>query len=199
MAMKNFITVTLFLLLTVAAQAQDERLRFGAKAGINIASISDDPNIVDSDAGVSTEVGIFGRVGEGLYVQPGLDFVSKKVTLQRLSQPRPGENDAVSIRYIRVPVLVGLETEYGGTGISHLRFMAGPAFNYAVGVRNNNLDVRRRDVRKAQFSLSGGVGIDFLHILELALMYHHGISMVFNDSGADGKYRNFSLTLGISI
>jgi hypothetical protein len=197
--MKNFVPIIFLLLLGVTAHAQDERLRLGAKVGINIATISDDPTIVDSDAGVGTEVGIFGRIGEGFYVQPGLDYVSNKVTLQRLAQPRPGENDAVSIRYIRVPVLVGLETDYEGGGISHLRFMAGPAFNYAVGVGDNNLDVRRRDVRKAQFSLSGGLGIDLFHILELGVMYHHGISTVFNNSGADGKYRNFSLTLGFSI
>lgn len=197
--MKNFTLLLLFILTVFTAQAQNEDLRLGAKAGFTLANISDDRTIVDSDAGVSSEFGVFARIGEGLYIQTGLDLVSNKVTLGRVVQPRPGERDIFTVRYLRAPVHVGLETDYEGAGISRLRFMAGPAFNYALGVKDNNLDIHRRNIRKAQFSLSGGIGIAVLRIVELDLMYHHGISKVFNDDNADGKYRNFSLTLGFSL
>lgn len=199
--MKNTLLLLLFLSLTFTAASQDTNIDLGAKIGLNISNISKDPSLVDESAGLGTEFGLFARIGERFFVQPGVDFVNNKLTIQRTVQPRPGETDEVRFRYFRAPVLLGWESDYQNRngGSIPFRLMAGPSFAYNIGVSDNNLDVRRRDVRNAQFALHGGVGIKLLRFVELDLMYTHGLTTVFNDSGADGKFRNFSLTVGFSI
>ena len=199
--MKNALLLLLFLSLTFTAAAQDTNIDLGAKIGINISNISSDPSLVEESAEVGTEFGVFARIGDRFYVQPGIDFVNNKLNIQRTVQPRPGETDEVRFRYFRAPVLLGWESDYQNRngGSIPFRLMAGPSFAYNIGVSDNNLDVRRRDVRNAQFALHGGVGIKLLRLIELDLLYTHGLTTVFNDSGADGKFRNFSLTVGFSI
>lgn len=192
--------IALVVALNGPALAQNDgpELRWGAKAGLNLATISDDAGLQDKDTGLGTEFGIYGRIGERFYVQPGLDFVTYKTHIIRTVQPRPGERDAFVTHYLRVPALVGYRSTYNGKVLSHLRFFAGPAFAFNVGVKDNNLAVRRRDVRNAQFSLNGGAGFD-IRFLNVDVTYHHGVSTVFNNDDSDGKIRAFSLTAGVAF
>jgi hypothetical protein len=200
--MKTTTLLLLFVFATISLSAQDSPIKLGGKFGFNVSNLSSDPTLVEQSSGVGTEFGAFARIGNRFYVQPGVDFVSNKMTLQRVIQPRSGERDEVRLRYFRAPVLVGMESAYTNPlrgGSATFRVMAGPSFGYNVGVGDNNLDVRRRNIRNAQFALHGGVGITLIRFLELDVMYNHGLNTVFNDNNADGKFRNFSLTLGFSI
>jgi hypothetical protein len=200
--MKTTTLFLLFLCVTLGLSAQDTSIKLGGKLGLNFTNISNDPTLVESSAGIGTEAGAFARIGQRLFVQPGVDYISNKVTLQRSVQPRSGENDVVRLRYFRAPVLVGMENSYTGRrrgGPTTVRFMAGPSFGYNLGVGDNNLDVRRRNLRNAQFALHGGVGISLLRFLEFDLMYSHGLTTVFNENNANGKFRNFSMTVGFRI
>lgn len=202
--MKKATLLLLFFctILNVSAQDRETPIKLGGKFGINIAKISDDPTLVEESAGVGMEFGAFARIGNRFYVQPGVDFVSNKVTIQRTVQPRSGERDEVRLRYFRMPVLLGIESSYANRrrgGTIPFRVMAGPSFGYNVGVSDNNLDVRRRNIRNAQFALHGGLGIKLLRFVELDLMYNHGLTSVFNENNAEGKFRNFSATIGFSI
>lgn len=199
--MKKTLLLLLFFSFIFTASAQDNNIDLGAKLGFNISNISKDPTLVEESAGVGTEFGVFARIGERFYVQPGIDFVNNKLTIQRTVQPRSGERDEVRFRYFRAPVLLGWVSDYQkrSGGSIPFRMMAGPSFAYNIGVSDNNLDVRRRHVRNAQFALHGGIGIKLLRLIELDLMYTHGLTSVFNDDAADGKFRNFSLTVGFSI
>ncbi|MER2997020.1 outer membrane beta-barrel protein [Pontibacter populi] len=203
--MKKTLLISGIILLTIApltqmlAQDDDQpNLRLGAKIGANLYSISDDPGLVDDDTGLGTEFGIYGRIGDRFYVQPGLDFVSYKAHVIRTVQPRPDERDAFVARYMRVPVLIGYRSTYDGSVLSHIRYFAGPSFAFNVGVKDNNLALRRKDVRNAQFALSGGLGFD-VRFLALDVTYHYGISTVLNDDDAEGKGRALSLTLGFAF
>lgn len=201
--MKKTTLLFCFLLsIPFGLYAQSTPIKLGGKLGMNIANISADPTLVNRSSGVGTDFGAFARIGNRFYVQPGVDLVNNKVTIQRTVQPRSGENDEVRFRYFRAPVLLGLESAYQNRrrgGSTTFRVMAGPSFGYNIGVSDNNLDVRRRNVRNAQFALHGGVGIKVLRFLELDLMYNHGLNTVFNDNNADGRFRNFSATVGFSI
>ncbi|QCR23231.1 outer membrane beta-barrel protein [Pontibacter sp. SGAir0037] len=177
-------------------------VRYGIRAGLNAANITDDPTVVDANAGIGTEFGIFARIGQRFYVQPGVDFVNNSINIIRASQPRQGERDEVVVRFIRLPVLVGLQTQSQQFGrnrsFSRYRLSVGPSFAFGVGVSDNNLDVRRRNVTNAQFALNGGIGVDIWRF-GVDVMYHHGLSNVFNDNTATGKYRNFSLALSLVL
>lgn len=186
------------LLLPAMAQEDDRKFKLGAKVGVNLYNVSDDPGLMDTDTGLSSEFGIFGRIGERFYLQTGLDFVNYKMHAIRTVQPRPGERDVVVGRYLRVPVQVGLRTSYDGSVISHLRFYGGPASLFNVGVKDNNLALRRRDVRNAQFALTGGFGID-IRFVSLDVTYLHGLSTVLNNDDSEGKARAFGLTLGFAL
>ena len=95
-------------------------------------------------------------------------------------------------------MLVGFRSTYDGNILSHIRYFAGPSFAFNVGVKDNNLDLRRKDIRNAQFALNGGVGFD-ARFLALDLTYHYGFSTVLNDDNAEGKGRALSLTLGFAF
>lgn len=200
--MKRIILALVILLMAVQAQAQfstSDNLKFGLRAGLNVSTLSNDPNVTDSDAGVGTEFGIFGRIGERIYVQPGLDYVTHKVHAITTMQPRQGERDAIAVRLLRVPVLIGYRTLPGFGVITGKRFMAGPSIGFNVGVADNNLDVRWRNVNTIHYGLNAGAGIDFARIFSLDLMYHHGFNNVLDYNTSAGKFRTLSLGLGVSI
>ncbi len=178
-------------------------IKYGIRAGLNVANISDDPSITDQNAGIGTEFGVFARIGERFYIQPGADFVNHSINPVRL-----GERDEVVVRFIRLPLLVGLKSQsqqpqpqFGrnrSLNLTKFRVYAGPSFAFAVGVPNNNINIRRRDVSNAQFALNGGVGLDIWRF-GVDVMYHHGLSTVFSDDAAEGKYRNVSLALSLAL
>ncbi|AKD03784.1 outer membrane beta-barrel protein [Pontibacter korlensis] len=197
--MKRITLLTLLLISYFTAAAQDQpNLTVGAKAGINLYSISSDALVEDDDVGLSYEFGIYGRIGDRLFVQPELHFVSHKTHLITLTQPTPGERDAITVRYLRLPVLLGYRTDYDGRLASRVRFMAGPSISYAVSVADNNLNIQRNDIHNAQFALNGGVGFE-LWILHLDLMYNHYLTSFFNDGRSEGKGRAFSITAGLGF
>jgi len=198
--MKKSCTILLGLLaMAFGAAAQDEpELTIGARAGINIYSLTSDALVEDDDTGLSYEVGIYGRIGERLFVQPELNLVSHKTHLITRTQPRVGERDALTVRYLRIPVFLGYRTGYDGPVASQVRFMVGPSISYAFSVADNNIDVDRGDLHKAQFAINGGIGFE-VWILHLDLMYHHYLTSLFNDGRSEGKGRAFSLTAGIGF
>ena len=193
----TFYTLIFLYCIHAVAFAQDADVRWGGKAGLNLFSISEDEAIMESDAAVGSEFGLFGRIGETFYVQPELNFVSNKVFLEQGIQ-NATVNDGVVVRYMRFPVYLGYKTTYEGVGISHLRFMAGPSFAYALGVNDNALNIKRNDVRNAQFAFNGGAGID-VWLLSFDLIYHHSFSTFLNHDKAEGKGRSIALSAGISF
>ncbi|SFH00107.1 outer membrane beta-barrel protein [Pontibacter chinhatensis] len=200
--MKKIFTAFVFILtcsFTSRVLAQDNaELTIGAKAGINFYSLSSDALVEDDDTGLSYEFGIYGRIGDRFFVQPELNLVSHKTHLITRTQARVGERDALNVHYLRVPVLFGYRTDYNGAVASQIRFMVGPSISYAVGVADNRIDVKRNDLRNAQFALNGGVGFE-LWVFHLDLMYHHYLSTLFKDGRSEGKGRAFSLTAGLGF
>ncbi|MCX2741671.1 porin family protein [Pontibacter anaerobius] len=190
----------LFILAcTLPAAAQsDPELTIGAKAGINFYSLSSDDLVEDNDAGVGYELGIYGRIGEGIFVQPELNLVRYKTHLITRNQPRVGERDAVTVTYVRIPVLLGYRTDYDGMFVSRVRVMAGPSISYALSVADNNLNIQRKDIHNMQFALNGGVGFE-LWKLHLDLLYHHFFTSLLNDGRSEGKGRAFSVTAGLGF
>ncbi len=131
-------------------------------------------------------------------MQPELNLVSHKTHLITRVQPRVGERDALTVRYLRIPVLLGYRTDYDGGVASRIRFMAGPSISYAFSVADNNLAIERSDIHKAQFALNGGVGFE-LWLLHLDLQYHHYLTSLFNDGRSEGKGRAFSISAGLGF
>lgn len=198
--MKTMYTLFCLLLVIVAVQAQNNepRLRLGAKAGINLYTLGSDEQIVDDDTGLGYELGIFGRIGDRLYLQPGLEFVNYKLHAVTVDQPRLGERDALAVRYLRVPVMLGHYIGREGRFGTRLRAMVGPSYSFVLDVKDNNLAVGRGDLRNSQFALNGGLGYD-LWVLNIDLIYHHYLSTLFDASGAEGRGRAFSLSAGLSF
>lgn len=195
------IILPLACILFCCAQAFGQsgpKLTVGAKAGGNIYSLTSDALVEDDDTGLSYELGIYARIGERLFVQPELNWVSHKMHLITRTQTRVGERDDLTVRYLRIPVLFGYRTESEGIVASHIRLMAGPSISYAVSVADNNLDINRNDIHKVQFALNGGVGFE-LWLLNLDLLYHHYFTSLLNDGRSEGKGRAFSMTVGVGF
>ncbi|OKL39663.1 porin family protein [Pontibacter flavimaris] len=197
--MEIFTIIAFILVWGLPAVAQDEpKLTIGAKVGLNFYSLGSDELVEDDDTGLSYEFGVYGRIGERFFVQPELNLVSHKTHLITRTQTRVGERDALTVRYLRIPVLLGYRTDYSGPVASQVRFMVGPSISYAFAVADNNIDVSRSDLHKAQFALNGGIGFE-VWLLNLDLMYHHYLTSLFNDGRSSGKGRAFSISAGLGF
>lgn len=194
-----YLSLILCLCYSLPSLAQDnQELTIGVKAGINFYNISPDDLVEDDDTGLSTEFGVYGRIGDTFFVQPELNFVNHKVHLITLNQTRPGERDDVVVRYLRLPVYLGYRTGYDGPVFSKARFLLGPSVSYALGVADNNIGVERSDIHNVQFALNGGAGVE-LWLLRLDLMYHHYFTSLLNDGRSSGKGRAVSVTAALEF
>lgn len=180
------------------ADNEDKELQIGAYIGTNVFTITSDPGLRDSGMGLGWQLGLFARIGGSrLYIQPGVEYLSNTSSnVERPIAQGVTARDDLNLRYLKVPVTVGYKIQNPFSRDPHLRLLAGPSFAYNIGVKDNDLGIRRRDVRNAQFALNGGFGFD-LWIFNLDLMYHHNLNTVLNANNAEGKGRGVSVNAGL--
>lgn len=207
--MKTSVILLLLLTICFGAQAQytyDDYqydrvrrtpLKVGARAGVNAYTITDDPNLVDTDLSLGTQIGIYARFGGKFYVEPGLDYVTHSTNAERQLLTGTVE-DPLTVRSLRVPVLLGMRVIDRINSPFIFRVMFGPSVAYAVSMKDNDLDYTLGDVQNGQFALNGGIGVD-VWVLTFDLMYHHNTSRLLNASNAEGKGRAVSLSVGFRL
>ena len=197
-----------FTVLLVAVQLQAQ-LRFGAKAGVNLAKINIDYSnlgqTVKESAITSYHVGGFVefKALPMLFVQPGLELngLGGKVGVT------PDQEEA-NMMYLRVPIHLvtrlplGLGSVFAG---------AGSYFGYALsGTREANgikQDINfgnkpDDDFKKSDIGLSFLAGYQLKSGLNFSLGYQMGLSNNLPDDLAQvakAKNGNFSLSLGYSF
>lgn len=171
--MKKFLlSAVLLLAVCISARAQ---FNLGIKGGVNFSNMDAD-NFHNSNI-TGYQVGVFARIGGGLYLQPEA-YISSTGGNFDSYQNNTTYNGHVRFTNLDVPLLVGLR--FGPKNLN-LRVMAGPVYNYILNTNENfssNINGAFNDFghyNNSTFGYQAGVGID-LGALTIDGRYQGGLT-----------------------
>lgn len=137
---------------------------FGFKGGLNYSANGDyfesaSTNAETPDRNIGYHIGVFGKIGDKLYLRPELVYTATKSDY---------DSNAFSIKKIDVPLLVGLKV------IGPVSVFAGPSFQYILETDFEGIDI---DTIKNDFSVGFNFGVGFnLNKIGIDLRYERGFS-----------------------
>ena len=137
---------------------------FGFKGGLNYSANGDyfesaSTNAETPDRNIGYHIGVFGKIGDKLYLRPELVYTATKSDY---------DSDEFSIKKIDVPLLVGLKV------IGPISVFAGPSFQYILETEFEGIDI---DTVKNDFSVGFNFGVGFnLNKIGIDLRYERGFS-----------------------
>ncbi|OIQ29754.1 MAG: hypothetical protein BM564_06010 [Bacteroidetes bacterium MedPE-SWsnd-G2] len=160
---KLFLTGLVCLLFSIGSFAQGKS-GFGIKGGLNYNSNGDIVNSVtdaaeDPDGNVGFHLGVYGKIGRGIFFKPELMYTQTK------SDYSAGE---LTLKRIDAPLLVGFRL------IGPLNVFVGPAFQFIIDKNFENLNISDLD-DNITAGLHFGVGVN-LGNLGIDLRYERGFS-----------------------
>ncbi len=176
------IILSLGLLAGVAGVANAQEARFGIKAGVNLANVTNadvnsKKNLVGAAAGLMADFSFSDLISlhpEVLFSQKGVKF--------------EGGGNSIQVRrtYVDVPLLLRVKAD-------GLFFEAGPQVGFLAAqkyeINNNTISTSTNGVRKVDVGYIAGVGYQLPQGLELGVRYNGGISDI-NDPSGSTKIRN---------
>jgi hypothetical protein len=197
---KLLLTLGLFAAFTTISKAQLlPKVQFGAKAGVNLSSLSNNNGTFSSDNRAGYLAGFWARFGAiGFNFQPELYITSKNVDINNSNV----KVASAKFTSIDVPLLLG--GKIGAFGLGG-RFYAGPLLSFAINKDNNfgtavsqASSFRYKD---SNFALTAGAGVD-IRRLSIDLRYEAGLSkQEYFDGSTNYKTRVslFNLSLGYAF
>lgn len=204
--MKKLILSSIAILMASSLAAQ---IRFGAKAGVNMAKVNmsyTDPNQNRAESSVTSyHLGAYVefKALPKLFIQPGLELQGLGGQLDE----SPNETKINSM-YLRVPVHLVTRLNLGLGGIFA---GVGPYYGYALSGKSETAGVSEDlnfgnstndEFRRSDWGLSAMAGYQFMGGLNLAVGYQTSLGNVLPkdlDALAKAKNQNFSISLGYSI
>lgn len=162
--MKQVFYISLaFLVFTTFSQAQN-KFGFGFKGGVNYNSNGDYFESISSNAehpekSIGYHFGIFGKLGNKIFVKPELVYTSTKSEYN---------GDSFKMQKLDAPVLVGLKF------LKLLNVFVGPSFQYIIDTEFEGIDVSNIE-NDFTVGLNFGVGVSFNRI-GIDLRYERGFS-----------------------
>lgn len=203
-AMKKTI-ILLGVLGTLGAKAQ---FQVNPQAGLTFQSLTQAPDGINYKAQVGWQLGADARIGDRLFVQPGV-FLGRSVTAVTASAAAPGgAAGTVEVEDNLVRTNLKLRAQLGYRIIDSYQFdirvMLGPSYDVLMSVddRDGDLTWNKGDFNSGSFNIDAGIGFD-MGLFTLSPTASIGLSRVFKDDPAlseiDSKYISYGLTLGFNI
>lgn len=164
---KLVLLIAAALLLSLSSFAQTAT-GFGLKGGLNYNGNGDyfesiGSNAEHPDRNIGYHVGVFGKIGQKVYLRPELVYTKTKSDYR---------NDSFEMSKLDAPVLVGIKV------LGPLSVFGGPSFQYILDSEFDNISINNIE---NDFSVGLNFGIGFnLKKLGIDLRYERG----FNDNEA---------------
>lgn len=198
---KKTVIKKLFLTAAVAVSSLTFAQQFGAKAGMNVSTISDE-GFDDTKSKVGYYAGVFMNVpvSESFSIQPEVLYnnLGSKVTVSGTTY-----SSTLNLDYVAVPVMF----QYKATPQFYLE--AGPEFGFLVNAKHkldNGSSSIVRELDKEDFNsfnmgVGLGLGFDISKNVGLNARYVAGFSDITKESGpaADAKNKNNTFQVGLNI
>lgn len=196
----------LFLGLAVAASSLTFAQQFGAKAGANFSSISDE-GYEDAKGKTGFYAGVFmnAPLATNFSIQPEVLYnnMGSKTTSKILGQ---SVSSKLNLDYISVPVMF----QYNATPEFYLE--AGPQFSFLVSAKskiegNNNsttIELDKDNFNSFDFGMGLGAGYWFTPNIGINARYVAGFTDISKNGptdlpGADNKNRNNAFQVGLGF
>ena len=192
--MKKLLLFAAVAVLSFTA-VQSQNVRFGAKGGVNFASVNGD-GFDDADGVTGFQVGAVAKIGitELLAIQPELLF-----SAQGYSVDLPGDDVSVRLGYVNLPIMADF------TIVEGLSLQGGPQFGFNVvsGYKYDGDDYEDFEDEEGINTLDIGVGIGAQYVLPINLFFQAryviGISKIYEEVEGfqpEGKNSVISLSVG---
>jgi hypothetical protein len=194
--MKNLIIFS-FLFTVVGMSAQ---LEIRPAAGLIWASFED---VADLDFTTNTgySLGADLLIGSRVYIQPGLHYEGKRLTIDDVS----GTYD-LNMNRFTIPVMLGYRFFPMDNDWLNVRIFTGPTASFLLSVDDDEspLNIDRDDFSNATFDWNAGLGLD-LSIFFINAGYRFGLSDLFDEfdiggtNVSAGSYNVFYANAGLRI
>ncbi len=200
---KKTVIKKLFLTAAVAVSSLTFAQQFGAKAGMNVSTISDE-GFDDTKSKVGYYAGVFMNVpvSESFSIQPEVLYnnLGSKVSSTVLGTTY---SSTLNLDYVAVPVMF----QYKATPQFYLE--AGPEFGFLVNAKQKFdngsssivTELDKEDFNSFNMGVGLGLGFDISKNVGLNARYVAGFSDITKESGpaADAKNKNNAFQVGLNI
>lgn len=187
--MKKMLFVLCLMGVVVSLQAQ---LKFGAKVGLNISTLTGDVEDVKSKVGPLFGVFADYSISDKLSIQPELLFSMQGCKVESVYEDEEGSFDedfSIKLNYVIVPIMVKFYLVEG------LSLQAGPQLGFLTTAKADDEDMKD-DVNKFDLGLNIGAGYEMENGLGVGLRYNFGLTNVNKeDYMGDAKNGVFSFAL----
>lgn len=201
------ILVPLALLAVTTASAQ---FQLNPQLGVTFQNLTDAPQGAEYRANVGLVVGVDGRIGDALYIQPGVFFGRNATTVtypQPIADPNnPGATITTDIEDNLIRSVLKLRTMLGYKLVNEeqfkLRVAVGPSYDVlmSVDLRDDNIAWNQGDFKDGSFNVEAGLGLDIAFLtFEPGVAF--GLSRVFEENilvgDINSRYFTFYFTAGL--
>lgn len=179
--MKKVLFVAIITVLGLS-KVNAQKIKFGAKGGLNFASISGD-NTGNADYVTSFNFGLLAEI-------PISSKFSFQPELIHSGQGYSFNDNTIALNYLNVPLMGKYYLTKG------LSLEAGPQIGFLLSAKNDNTDVKSF-FNTVDFGANIGVGYKLDNGLNFSTRYNLGISDI-NNTDSSNKNRNgvFQLSIG---
>jgi len=193
-----------------AASSASAQFQLNPQLGVTFQNLTDAPEGAEYRANVGFLLGVDGRIGDALYIQPGVFFGRNATTVtypQPIEDPNnPGVNITTDIEDNLVRSVLKLRTMLGYKLVNEeqfkLRLAVGPSYDVLMStdLRDDKIDWNEGDFKQGSFNVEAGLGLDIAFLtFEPGVAF--GLSRVFEDNTVVGdinsRYFTFYFTVGI--
>jgi len=180
--MKKILLLAVFTALGFT-NVNAQEIKFGAKAGFNLASISGD-NTKDVDAVTSFNFGVLSEI-------PLSDKFSFQPELMYSGQGYSFKDHTVALSYLNIPLMGKYYVTKG------LSIEAGPQLGFLLSAKNESIDVKD-SFTTFDFGLNFGLGYKFKNGLNFGARYNLGLTDINNIDSSSAKNKNgvFQFSVG---
>ncbi|MDQ6527699.1 porin family protein [Flavobacterium sp. LHD-85] len=180
--MKKILLLAVFTVLGfVNINAQE--IKFGAKAGLNFATISED-NTENADFVTSYNIGIMSEIplSEKFSFQPEIMYSRQGYSFN---------NDVIAMNYLNIPLM---GKYYVTKGFS---LEAGPQIGFLLSAKNEKTDVKD-SFNTFDFGVNFGLGYKLENGLNFGVRYNLGLTDINNVDNSSIKNKNgvFQVSVG---
>ncbi|WP_166924885.1 porin family protein [Flavobacterium poyangense] len=180
--MKNFLVLAVVTVLGFT-NVNAQKIKFGAKGGLNFASVSGD-DTKGIDAVTAFNFGVLSEI-------PISDTFSFQPEVMYSGQGYSFNDNTVALNYLNIP-LMGKYYLTKGFSIE-----AGPQVGFLLSAKNEKTDVKK-SFNTFDFGVNFGLGYKLDNGLNFGARYNLGLTDINNVEGSSSKNKNgvFQLSVG---
>ena len=181
--------LALSLGIAAPAAAQAPGLDVDLRAGVNITSIGDAPEGVETDDDLGYFVGGDIRFGKFFFIQPGLYYQHQTVNFDNGL-----DSDGIGVSSFMIPLQVGVDVDLKIPGAE---IGVGPTLTFNTSVGDNDLGIVKDDLNNTRF---GGLVSAKAYVLFIGgfIGYQFDFTEAVKDGGGGG-FNQWMFGLGVNF